>query len=72
MKLICRLSKAADGERNNGYAFVEFKSPEECEKAVDYCKRELFRGKHLEVLPLSSIQINDFEDVFNVINTTDL
>ena len=72
MKLIGRLSKAADGEMNNGYAFVEFKSPEECEQAVQYCKRELFDGQHLDVLTLSSIQVNDYEEVMKNRLTADL
>lgn len=32
---------------NNGYGFIEFKSKEECDKAIQYCKLEAFCGERL-------------------------
>ena len=57
------MSKTADGTMNNGYAFVEFSNPEECKQAVQFCKRETFRGQKLFALPLSSLLLSTDEDV---------
>ena len=57
------MSKTADGTMNNGYAFVEFSNPEECKQAVQFCKRETFRGQKLSATPLSSLLLNADEDV---------
>ncbi|CBK19554.2 uncharacterized protein [Blastocystis hominis] len=41
------LSMREDKNLNNGYGFIEFKSIEECTKAIQYCKREAFCGERL-------------------------
>lgn len=63
--VIYRLSKTEDEGKNNGYAFVEFGSPEEYEKAIQYCQREPFRGHFLDVHTISSILENDSVVVCN-------
>ena len=57
------MSKMADGKMNNGYAFVEFSSPEECKKALQYCRQETFRGHKLYAIALSSFNANNEENV---------
>lgn len=61
-----RMSKMADGKMNNGYAFLEFSSPEECKKALQYCRQETFRGHKLYAVALSSFNANNEENVLEV------
>ena len=58
------MSKTSDGSMNNGYAFVEFSNPEECKYAVQFCKREAFRGQKLVATPLPLLLRSTDEDVF--------
>ena len=61
-----RMSKMADGKMNNGYAFLEFSSPEECKKAVQYGRPERCRGLKLVAVALSSFDANNEENVLEV------
>ena len=58
-----RLSKREDGEENNGYAFIEFSSPEECRKAAMHCRREVFDGGHLYTSPIDSLMKSNEDSV---------
>ena len=58
-----RLSKREDGEENNGYAFIEFSSPEECRKAAMHCRREMFDGGHLYTSPIDSLMKSNEDSV---------
>ena len=55
MEITTRLSKREEGENNNGYAFVEFSSPEECKRAATHCKREKFGESHLLTASIDSL-----------------
>ena len=58
-----RLSKREDGENNNGYAFVEFSSPEECKRAATHCKREKFGETHLLTASIDSLMKSNEDSV---------
>ena len=58
-----RLSKREDGEENNGYAFIEFSSPEECRKAAMHCRREMFEGGHLYTSAIDSLMKSNEDSV---------
>lgn len=61
--MIRRLSKREDGENNNGYAFVEFSSPEECKRAATHCKREKFGETHLLTASIDSLMKSNEDSV---------
>lgn len=54
---------------NNGYGFIEFKSKEECAKAIQYCKTEAFCGERLSATMAKDAVKRDEETESNA--TTD-
>ena len=50
-----------DKNLNNGYGFIEFKSKEECAKAIQYCKREAFCGERLTATMVKDAMKRDEE-----------
>ena len=44
-----------NGKDNNGYGIVEFSNEDECKKASEYCKREIFKGERLSATPLPQL-----------------
>lgn len=57
----CSLSMREDKNLNNGYGFIEFKSKEECAKAIQYCKREAFCGGRLTATMVKDAMKRDEE-----------
>ena len=57
----CSLSMREDKNLNNGYGFIEFKSKEECAKAIQYCKREAFCGERLTATMVKDAMKRDEE-----------